>query len=176
MTGLSGAGKTTIAYALKDKLEDIGYSPIAVLDGDEIRSGVSKGLGFGKKDRLEHQKRMADMSRILSNMGAITIVSTISPYQQGRDYARSVNKNFLEVYVSCPIEECEERDPKGLYEKVRAGQIKNFTGISDVYEYPKNPDIVLHTNKDDLDFCVGKMIFSLYERFISDAAVKRYNK
>lgn len=172
MTGLSGSGKTTIAYALKDKLKYIGYSYVAVLDGDEIRNGINKDLGFTKKDRLESQKRIADMSRILSDLGVITIVSTISPYQKSRNYARKINKNFLEVYVDCPLETCEGRDPKGLYKKVRAGEIKKFTGIDDVYEYPKHPDVVLNTKEDDLSYCVGKMIFSLYEKFVSDKALK----
>lgn len=146
LTGLSGSGKTTIAMLLEKKLMDIGNRSY-VLDGDNLRFGINKDLGFSSVDRKENIRRVSEISSLMNQAGLIVITSFISPYKKDRDMAKNVigDNNFLEVYIDTPISECEKRDPKGLYKKVRSGELKNFTGIDDLYEEPENPAIVIPT-------------------------------
>ena len=146
LTGLSGSGKTTIAMLLEKKLMDIGNRSY-VLDGDNLRFGINKDLGFSSADRKENIRRVSEISSLMNQAGLIVITSFISPYKKDRDMAKNVigDNNFLEVYIDTPISECEKRDPKGLYKKVRSGELKNFTGVDDLYEEPENPVIVIPT-------------------------------
>ena len=146
LTGLSGSGKTTIAMLLEKKLMDIGNRSY-VLDGDNLRFGINKDLGFSSTDRKENIRRVSEISSLMNQAGLIVITSFISPYKKDRKVAKNVigDNNFLEVYIDTPISECEKRDPKGLYKKVRSGELKNFTGIDDLYEEPENPAIVIPT-------------------------------
>ena len=146
LTGLSGSGKTTIVMLLEKKLMDIRNRSY-VLDGDNLRFGINKDLGFSSTDRKENIRRVSEISSLMNQAGLIVITSFISPYKKDRDMAKNVigDNNFLEVYIDTPISECEKRDPKGLYKKVRSGELKNFTGIDDLYEEPENPAIVIPT-------------------------------
>lgn len=143
-TGLSGAGKTTIAQQLYRYFNEKGYEA-EYLDGDEIRA-LFPGTGYSKEERNDHIKRIGFLASRLEKHGAIVIASFISPYKEGRDFARSLCKNFIEIHVSTPLEICESRDVKGLYKKARAGEIKHFTGIDDPYEAPVSPDIIIDTS------------------------------
>ena len=158
MTGLSGAGKTTIAKALVEKLQSEGHSAM-VLDGDEIRD-IFKNSGFTKKDRIKHNQDVGKMAVYLQSQGIIPIISLISPYAEARDYVRSISKDFTEVYVNTPLSVCEQRDVKGLYAKVRTGEIKSFTGVhkSAPYEVPKNPELIFDTTKIKLDDIVNDIL------------------
>jgi len=158
MTGLSGAGKTTMAKALVEKLQSQGHSAM-VLDGDEIRD-IFKNNGFDKEARVKHNQDVGKMAVYLQSQGIIPIVSLISPYAEARDYVRGISKDFTEVYVSTSINECERRDVKGLYKKVRNGEIKDFTGIHDSapYEAPKNPEITIDTESLSIDDCVNTIL------------------
>jgi len=158
MTGLSGAGKTTMAKALVEKLQSQGHSAM-VLDGDEIRD-IFKNNGFDKEARVKHNQDVGKMAVYLQSQGIIPIVSLISPYAEARDYVRGISKDFTEVHVSTSIKECERRDVKGLYKKVRNGEIKDFTGIHDSapYEAPKNPEINLDTQHLNVDDCVNNIL------------------
>ena len=146
LTGLSGSGKTTIAMLLEKKLIDIGNRAY-VLDGDNLRFGINSDLGFSTDDRKENIRRVSEISSLMNKAGLIVITSFISPYNKDREAAKNVigNDNFLEIFIDTPISECEKRDPKGLYKKVRSGELKNFTGIDDLYEKPENPAIVIST-------------------------------
>ena len=144
VTGLPGSGKTTISKELEPKLRQIGLS-VEVLDGDEIRQNLSKGLGFSREDRETHLRRVTYVAKLLSRNGVGVIAAFISPYRNIRDYARKETTNFLEVYVKCSVETCAKRDPKGLYKKASTGQIKDLTGPQDLYEEPLNPDLVVDT-------------------------------
>lgn len=148
LTGLSGAGKSTTAEALRDLLAERGHRTI-ILDGDELRRGLSRDLGFDDAARVENIRRAAEVARISADAGIITIVSLISPFRAERAQARAIagRTRFIEVYVDAPLETCETRDPKGLYRKARAGLIPNFTGIDSAYEPPRQPDIHLHTDQ-----------------------------
>ncbi len=161
-TGLSACGKSTIADALAERLQVNGYRPQR-LDGDVIRQHLWKELGFSKEDRDENIRRVASLAGLLTRNGIITITAFISPYRELRDHARKTIGNFIEVYVKCPVEVCMERDPKGLYRKAIAGEISNFTGISDPYEEPINPEIVIESDKDSVEECVNKIIDRLDE-------------
>jgi adenylylsulfate kinase len=154
LTGLSGSGKTTIAKAMLAKLQSEGHSAM-ILDGDEIRD-IFKNNGFDKEARVKHNQDVGKMAVYLQSQGIIPIVSLISPYAEARDYVRSISKDFTEIYVNTPLSVCEERDVKGLYKKVRNGEIKDFTGVhaSAPYEVPKNPDISLTTEGFSVDNCV----------------------
>jgi len=146
LTGLSGSGKTTIAMLLEKKLIDIGNRAY-VLDGDNLRFGINSDLGFSTDDRKENIRRVSEISSLMNKAGLIVITSFISPYNKDREAAKNVigNDNFLEIFIDTPISECEKRDPKGLYKKVRSGELKNFTGIDDLYEKPESPAIVIPT-------------------------------
>jgi len=149
-TGLSGSGKSTIAVALEKKLQDHGMLSYR-LDGDNVRLGINKNLGFSEEDRKENIRRIGEISKLFGDAGLIAISSFISPYIQDRDDVRTLhtkaNLKFIEVFVDCPLATAESRDPKGLYKRARAGEIKNFTGIDDPYEEPVDPEIHLHSDK-----------------------------
>ena len=147
-TGLSGSGKSTIAFTLEHLLVERGHMAYA-LDGDNIRHGLNKNLGFSAEDRGENIRRIAEVGKLFVDAGLITCTSFISPYAADRAAAREVvgNDAFIEVFVDTPLAVCEERDPKGLYKKARAGEIKGFTGIDDPYEAPPNPELVIDTSK-----------------------------
>lgn len=147
-TGLSGAGKSTLAELVEERLHQMGRR-VELLDGDEIRKNLSQGLGFSKADRDANILRIAFVARLLSRNGVVAITAAISPYRAIRDQARAEIPRFVEVFVDCPLEVCEQRDVKGLYKKARSGEIKQFTGISDPYEPPENPEIHLHTELED---------------------------
>lgn len=159
-TGLSGAGKTTISKQVEAKLREQGYK-VEVLDGDIVRTNLTKGLGFSKEDRDENIRRIGFVSHLLTRNGVIVIVSAISPYRDIRDEVRAKIGNFVEVFVNAPLAVCEERDVKGLYKKARAGEIKMFTGISDPYEPPLNPEVECRTDLEDLDESVNKVLQTL---------------
>ncbi len=154
MTGLSGAGKSTLANEVEKRLFAMGKHTM-ILDGDNVRMGLNKNLGFAENDRIENIRRIAEVSKLMNDAGLLVLTSFISPYRMDRRNAKEIiGQNFVEVYVSTPLEECEKRDVKGLYQKARKGQIANFTGISGKYEEPENPDIVVDTSKHSLDECV----------------------
>jgi adenylyl-sulfate kinase len=146
LTGLPGSGKTTIARQLEPELKKRGWC-VEVLDGDEIRQNLSKGLGFSREDRETHLKRVTYVAKLLSRNGVAVIAAFISPYRNIREYARKETTNFVEVYVKCSVEGCAKRDPKGLYKKASNGQIKDLTGPQDLYEEPLEPDLVVDTEK-----------------------------
>lgn len=147
-TGLSGSGKSTVAIALERELHNRGLL-CRILDGDNIRSGINNNLGFSAEDRVENIRRIAEVGRLFVDTGIITIAAFISPNNQLREMAAEIigKDDFVEVFVSTPLEECEKRDVKGLYAKARRGEIKNFTGISAPFEAPEHPDITLDTSK-----------------------------
>ena len=156
LTGLSGSGKTTIAQKLTEYFKDNRY--IESMDGDEIRKGLSRDLGFSKEDRNEHNRRVIFCTKLLARNGVIVIVALISPYRETRAYAKGEIPNMMEVFVSAPLDVCIERDPKGLYKKALAGEIKQFTGIDDPYEEPLEPDVIVETDKETVDESVEKIL------------------
>jgi adenylyl-sulfate kinase len=147
-TGLSGAGKSTLANLVAGRLREMERR-VELLDGDEVRTNLSQGLGFSKADRDANIQRIAFVAKLLSRNGVVAITAAISPYRETRDRARGEIRNFVEVYVNCPLEVCEQRDVKGLYKRARAGEIAQFTGISDPYEPPLHPEIVVHTDQEN---------------------------
>ena len=159
-TGLSGAGKTTISKQVEAKLRAQGYK-VEVLDGDIVRTNLTKGLGFSKEDRDENIRRIGFVSHLLTRNGVMVIVSAISPYREIRDEIRGRIGNFVEIYVNAPLAVCEARDVKGLYQKARAGEIKMFTGIDDPYEPPLNPEVECRTDQEKLDESVTKVFTKL---------------
>lgn len=162
MTGLSGAGKTTIANLLAEKLIRRGEK-VEIMDGDVVRTNLSKGLGFSKEDRETNLMRIGFVCKLLSRNGAIAIAAAISPYDYIRKNLRKDDENFIEVYVNAPIEKCIERDVKGLYKKALAGEIKQFTGIDDPYEAPGDAEIEVHTDKETLEESVEFIIRRMEE-------------
>jgi len=164
-TGLSGSGKTTLANAIESKLAAQGKHTM-LLDGDNIRFGLNKNLGFKVEDRVENIRRVAEVSKLMNDAGLIVMASFISPYQQDRELARSIiGESFIEIYVSTPLEVCEQRDVKGLYQKARKGEIPNFTGISDPYEVPTLADYVVDTSEVSIEEAVEGLL-----KFIEDVA------
>lgn len=161
-TGLSGAGKTTICQAVEQELRSQDCQ-VEVLDGDIIRENLTKGLGFSKDDRDENVRRIGFVAHLLSRNGVIVLVSAISPYRNIRDEVRQRIGDFVEVYVSTPLEICEERDVKGLYKRARAGQIKQFTGIDDPYEPPFTPEVECKTQQETVEQSVGRVLTHLVE-------------
>jgi adenylylsulfate kinase len=161
-TGLSGAGKSTLANLVAERLQEMGRN-VELLDGDEVRKNLSSGLGFSKADRDANIRRIAYVAKLLSRNGVIAITAAISPYREIRDEARAEIKNFVEVYVDCPLEICEQRDVKGLYKRARSGEIQQFTGISDPYEPPLNAEVVVHTNVETPEQAADKIISRLAE-------------
>lgn len=160
-TGLSGAGKSTISEELVNRLKSRGENKIEVLDGNVVRTHLSKGLGFSKEDRDTNILRIGFVCELLSRNGAIAIGAAISPYREIRDRVRSQIKNFVEVFVSAPLETLVQRDVKGLYKKAIAGELKNFTGVSDPYEPPLAPEVILETDKETVDLSVNKLLRAL---------------
>src|SRR5262245_23293135 len=167
MTGLSGAGKTTLTTELVRALRTHGLA-IEVLDGDEVRTNLSKGLGFSKEDRDTNIRRIGYVSRLLSRNGVGVITAAISPYRDVRDEVRRAVENdgalFIEVYVKCPIAVLAERDVKGLYKKALAGEIKEFTGVSDPYEEPLAPEVVVWTDRETVEHSAQKILKELARR------------
>jgi adenylylsulfate kinase len=159
MTGLPASGKSTVAVALEKALWDRDVHSF-VLDGDNIRHGLNKDLGFSPEDRVENIRRIGEVARLFTVAGVINVTAFISPYRTDRDQARALAEpgEFIEVFVDCPIEECERRDPKGHYKKARAGQISEFTGVSAPYEPPLNPEISVHTARQDEAQCVAQIL------------------
>lgn len=150
LTGLSGAGKSTIAQLLEGEFVRRGHR-VELLDGDDVRTHLSKGLGFSKEDRDTNVKRIAYVAGLLARHGVVAITAAISPYEEARQWARRHTGRFVEVFVRCPLEVCAERDVKGLYARAMAGEIPNFTGVSDPYEAPANPDIVVDTHRQTVE-------------------------
>lgn len=164
-TGLSGSGKSTLANALEKRLFAIGKHTMT-LDGDNVRMGLNKNLGFKEQDRIENIRRIAEVSKLMNDAGVIVINSFVSPYKRDRRNAKEIigGDNFIEVYVSTPLEECERRDVKGLYKKARMGEIQNFTGISSPYEPPENPDISINTAEHDIETCIDILLEQLEDK------------
>ena len=160
-TGLSASGKSTIAVAVEQVLLSRGHHAYR-LDGDNIRMGLNKNLGFSAEDRAENIRRIGEVSKLFADAGVISIASFISPYTADRDAVRALHAEndiaYFECYIDCSLEAAEERDPKGLYKKARAGEIKGFTGIDDPYEAPESADLHIKTHEDDLKTCVAQVI------------------
>jgi adenylylsulfate kinase len=156
-TGLSGAGKTTIAQIVAEKLRAQGLR-VELLDGDVLRQSLTKDLGFNREDRDENIRRIANLAKTLTEEGAIVLVSVISPYREARRAARETIGSFAEVYVDAPLEVCEGRDVKGLYRKARSGEIKGFTGIDDPYEIPQCPELVCYSGQESVEISTQKVI------------------
>ncbi|MBI3796467.1 MAG: adenylyl-sulfate kinase, partial [Deltaproteobacteria bacterium] len=161
-TGMSGAGKSTLTEALTPRLKAIGKR-VEVLDGDEVRTNLSKGLGFSKEDRDTNIRRIGYVAQLLTRNGALVITAAISPYRAIRDEIRGRIGDFVEVYAKCPLEALIDRDVKGLYKKALAGEIKEFTGVSDPYEEPLNPEIVVETDRETVEESVNKILTRLQE-------------
>ena len=172
-TGLSGSGKSTIAVALEQALYQRGVL-VYRLDGDNIRLGINKNLGFSAEDRAENIRRVGEVSKLFVDGGVIVLSSFISPYLVDRQIVRELheadNMPFIEVFVDCSLEAAEERDPKGLYKKARAGEIKNFTGIDDPYEAPETPEVHLHTDQQSLEEEVEHLLTLLEKQGLIPAA------
>lgn len=172
-TGLSGAGKTTLARALARDLGAAGLN-VEVLDGDEMRQTLCRGLGFSREDRDENIRRIGFVARLLARNGVVVLASAISPYRQSRDDVRraieSDGARFFEVFVRCPIEVLIERDVKGLYRKALAGEIKNFTGIDDPYEEPISPDCIVDSSVESVQESAARVLSSLFEAGLLDVA------
>ncbi|MGM0876159.1 MAG: adenylyl-sulfate kinase [Bacillota bacterium] len=165
LTGLSGSGKSTIANHVEKELLNQGVHTY-LLDGDNLRHGINHNLGFSKEDREENIRRISEIAKLFIDAGIVILIAVISPYKKDRDKARQkFNKDeFIEVYVKCSLEECEKRDPKGLYKKARSGEIKNFTGITQDYEEPINPDIIIDTSKQSISTSVRQLKNYLLKR------------
>lgn len=161
-TGLPSSGKSTIARVLEKKFHQWGLR-CELLDGDVVRTNLSKGLGFSKEDRDTNIKRIGFVAHLLTRNGVIAITAAISPYQEIRDYNRRLIGNFVEVYARCPLEECEKRDVKGLFKKARAGEVKGFTGVDDPYEEPAQPEVICDTDKQTPEESAEKVIKKLEE-------------
>lgn len=163
LTGLSGSGKTTLANHLSTQLQQNGLK-VEVLDGDVIRNNINQNLGFSKKDRFTNLKLVTFVAKLLTRNDIIVIASFISPYTEMRSHSRNEIDNFIEVYVKCPLEVLIKRDTKGLYKKALVGEIANFTGISDPYEEPSNPEIIIETNKETVKESTEQIITWLIKR------------
>ncbi|KAK2054838.1 adenylylsulfate kinase [Colletotrichum caudatum] len=166
LTGLSASGKSTVATALEQHLLHLGFAAYR-LDGDNVRFGLNKDLGFSEKDRNENIRRIAEVAKLFADSSTVAITSFISPYRADRQLARELHTQagqnnddptpFIEIFVDVPLEVAEQRDPKGLYKKARAGEIKDFTGISAPYEEPLNPEIVIRTDRSSVEECVAQI-------------------
>lgn len=166
-TGLSGAGKSTLANAVDKELHRRGMASY-VLDGDNIRHGLNRGLGFGPDDRKENIRRIGEVAKLFVDAGVITLTAFISPYREDRELARELldADEFVEVYVKCPLAECERRDPKGMYQKARNGEIGQFTGISSPYEEPVTPELVIESRELSVEESVQKILSFLEQKGI----------
>lgn len=163
-TGLSASGKSTLARALEERLFEMGCR-VYVLDGDNVRHGLNRDLGFSHEDRTENIRRVGEVAKLFTDYGAFCITAFISPYQEDRDGVRAImlEDDFIEVFVEAPLDVCEERDPKGLYRRARAGEIPDFTGISAPYEEPEDPEFTVHTAQHSVKECVDQIIQYLKE-------------
>jgi adenylylsulfate kinase len=161
LTGLSGAGKSSLANALREHLADMGQLNLIVLDGDELRKTLNKDLSFTQEDRDINVRRIGLLSKTMTHYGIPNIAAIISPFRQTRREIRDMIHAFLEVYVSCPLEVCEQRDSKGLYSRARLGEIKLFTGIDSPYEPPEDPEVIVYTERETLQESVGKIVDAL---------------
>lgn len=164
LTGLSGSGKSTLAYEIEKELFRLQCRSY-VLDGDNIRHGLNRNLGFSPEDRKENIRRIAETAKLFVDAGIVTVTAFISPYRADRDRARAVfgDGDFIEIYVKCPLGECERRDPKGLYQKAKAGEILEFTGISAPYEPPDRPEIVIETDRQTVSESAAQIMDFLIE-------------
>ena len=158
-TGLSGSGKSTIANATEKLLFDEGFQTY-ILDGDNVRMGLNKDLGFSPEHRTENIRRITEVAKLFADSGSLVLTAFISPYLEDRLQAREIigQEDFIEIYIKADLSVCESRDPKGLYKKARAGEIKGFTGIDAPYEAPKNPELIIESDKYDVDACAEKIV------------------
>lgn len=156
-TGLSGSGKSTLAQAVFKELEAQGRL-VEILDGDMVRAHLSKGLGFSREDRMENIRRIAFVGNLLARHGVVVLAPVIAPYRSIREEVRDSSPCYIEVYVNAPLEICEQRDPKGLYRRARAGEIANFTGLDDPYEAPESPEVECRTHVDGVEACVNQIL------------------
>lgn len=159
-TGLSGAGKSTLSEAIEQRLKAQGRN-VEVLDGDIVRTHLSKGLGFSREDRDTNIKRIAFVCSLLTRNGVVCISAAISPYREAREWARKEIGNFVEVYVKCPLDVCRQRDVKGLYKLVDEGKITNFTGVDDPYEEPEHPELVINTDQETVEESIQRIFAKL---------------
>src|SRR6266566_5159569 len=162
LTGLSGAGKSTLSRAIEERLRARGRN-VEVLDGDIVRTHLSKGLGFSREDRNTNIERIAFVCSLLTRNGVICVSAAISPYSEAREWAREEIKHFIEVYVKCPIEVCRQRDVKGLYQLADEGKIKGFTGVDDPYEEPEQPELVIETDNETIEESMARIFARLEE-------------
>ena len=171
-TGLSGSGKSTIACALEKRLFEMSMRTY-ILDGDNMRYGLNRDLGFSEQDRRENIRRIGEVAKLFVDAGVLVLSSFISPFIEDRRFVRRIvnSDEFIEIYVKCPLPVCEQRDPKGLYARARKGEIKQFTGIDSPYEEPEEPEITIDTSKTDLDTAVDLIIDYLYRRSYIDAGI-----
>ncbi len=165
LTGLSGSGKSTVAGLVEKQLVDRGVLAY-VLDGDNVRHGLNADLGFGEKDRVENIRRISEVAKLLCEAGVVVLTAFISPFRADRARARAIaaEGTFLEVHVATPLEECERRDPKGLYKKARAGEIKDFTGLDSPYEAPEAPELVIGAGAESAEACAARLVELLEAR------------
>ena len=172
LTGLSGAGKSTVAHAVEEALYQGGHRTF-VMDGDNVRHGLCSDLGFSDADRKENVRRVAEVAKLMLEVGVITLTAFISPFATERNLARSLvpNGDFIEIHCLCDLKICEQRDVKGLYKKARQGEIGHFTGISSPYEAPENPELRLNTGSNSLQDCVDQVMALLKHRGIIDDAI-----
>ena len=166
-TGLSGAGKSTLAHAVEEQLHLMNYRT-CVLDGDNVRHGLCGDLGFSAQDRVENIRRIGEVTKLFVEAGVIVLTAFISPFRADRERVRGMvdHGDFVEIYCNSPLEICESRDVKGLYKKARAGQIREFTGISAAYEAPENPELTVYTGTQELDICEQQVISEMCQRGI----------
>ncbi len=166
-TGLSGSGKSTVANATEKLLHDMGLHTY-ILDGDNVRMGLNKDLGFSPEDRTENIRRITEVAKLFADAGSIVLTAFISPYREDRDNARTIigDNDFIEIFISADLSVCESRDPKGLYKKARSGEIKGFTGIDAPYEDPINPELVVETDKYNIEECAQIVVKYLIDQSI----------
>ena len=160
LTGMSGAGKTTIAHGLRDVLMTNGVRSVYIIDGDVLRTGLCSDLAFSEEDKKEQARRAAELARVVSSLGVLTIVALISPYEEIRKNARRIcgNRFWFEVYVKCSEAERRKRDPKGLYARLDAGEISGMSGVDAPYEEPRQPSVTVDTGEDSVENCLGKIV------------------
>lgn len=174
-TGLSGAGKSTLSRLVEQRLKERELN-VEVLDGDIVRTHLSKGLGFSREDRNTNIQRIAFVCKLLSRNGVISIAAAISPYRETREWAREEIEHFVEIYVKCPVEVCRQRDVKGLYKLADEGKLKEFTGVDDPYEEPECPELVIETDKETIETSVDRIFATLEELNYLESEVKHISK